>query len=45
MIGVTSETSPMGLRKFYQYDNANRLVKTTNQAGATLQEFKVNLKN
>lgn len=45
LIGVTSETSPTGVRKNYQYDNANRLVKITDRMGTTLQEFKNNLKN
>ncbi|MDC8102984.1 RHS repeat domain-containing protein [Chryseobacterium sp. PTM-20240506] len=45
LIGVTTETSPAGVRKNYQYDNANRLIKITDRTGNTLQEFKNNLKN
>lgn len=44
LIGITSETSPLGIRKKYLYDNANRLVKVTDMNGAILEEYKSNLK-
>ncbi|MCQ4142721.1 hypothetical protein, partial [Chryseobacterium sp. EO14] len=44
LIGVTSETSSLGIRKKYVYDNANKLVKTTDVNGVTLEEYKNNIK-
>lgn len=44
LIGVTSETDAAGIKKVYQYDNANRLVKILDASGNTLQEFRTHLK-
>lgn len=44
LIGITSETSSLGIRKKYVYDNANRLIKTTDVNGVTLEEYKNNIK-
>ncbi|WP_415326313.1 hypothetical protein [Chryseobacterium sp. MMS23-Vi53] len=43
-IGVTSETSALGIRKKYVYDNLNNLIKTTDVNGITLEEYKNNIK-
>jgi hypothetical protein len=45
MIGVTSSISANGIRTVNVYDDANRLIKTTDAAGKTLQEYKYNYKN
>lgn len=44
LIGVTSETDAAGIKKVYQYDNANRLIKILDALGNTLQEFKTHIK-
>ncbi|MDQ0593931.1 YD repeat-containing protein [Chryseobacterium ginsenosidimutans] len=44
LVGVTSETDASGIKKVYQYDNANRLIKILDAAGNTLQEFKTHFK-
>lgn len=45
LIGITSTTSPTGIREINVYDNANRLLKVTDMNGKTLKEFKYNYKN
>ncbi|MCF2218693.1 hypothetical protein H9Q08_05190 [Chryseobacterium sp. PS-8] len=45
MVGVTSSISANGIRTVNVYDAANRLIKTTDAAGKTLQEYKYNYKN
>jgi YD repeat-containing protein len=45
MVGVTSSVSANGIRTVNVYDDANRLIKTTDAAGKTLQEYKYNYKN
>lgn len=45
LIGVTSATSPLGIREINIYDNANRLLKVTDMSGKILKEFKYNYKN
>ncbi|MCS3869422.1 hypothetical protein J3D55_002338 [Chryseobacterium ginsenosidimutans] len=44
LVGITSETDPAGIKKVYQYDNANRLIKILDASGNTLQEFKTHFK-
>lgn len=44
MVGVTSETDAAGIKKTYQYDYANRLIKILDASGNTLQEFKTHFK-
>ncbi|MDQ0593720.1 hypothetical protein QFZ37_002089 [Chryseobacterium ginsenosidimutans] len=43
-IGVTSETSALGIRKKYVYNNVNNLIKITDVNGTTLEEYKNNIK-
>jgi uncharacterized protein RhaS with RHS repeats len=45
MIGVTNSISSNGIRTINVYDTANRLIKVTDAAGKTLQEYKYNYKN
>lgn len=45
MIGVTNSISANGIRTINIYDNANRLIKVTNDQGKTLQEHQYNYKN
>lgn len=45
LIGVTSTTSPTGVRQVNIYDSANRLLKVMDMNGKTLKEFKYNYKN
>ncbi|SDH84924.1 YD repeat-containing protein [Chryseobacterium taeanense] len=45
MIGVTNSISANGIRTVNVYDTANRLIKITDAAGKTLQEYKYNYKN
>lgn len=44
MIGVTSETSPTGLRAYYKYDTVGRLVKVVDANGNIIKENKYNYK-
>jgi len=44
LVGVTSETDASGIKRVYQYDNANRLIKILDASGSTLQEFKTHFK-
>lgn len=45
MIGVTNSISANGIRTINIYDAANRLVKVTDAAGKTLQEYQYHYKN
>ncbi|GAA5084229.1 hypothetical protein GCM10023210_03850 [Chryseobacterium ginsengisoli] len=45
MIGVTNSISANGIRTVNVYDSANRLIKTTDAAGKTLQEYQYNYKH
>ncbi len=45
LIGITSETSPTGTKKYYRYTVAGKLEKVLDSNGITIQEFKNNLKN
>ena len=45
MIGVTNSISPNGIRTTNVYDAANRLLKVTDAAGKTLQEYEYHYKN
>jgi hypothetical protein len=45
LIGVTSETSPNGIKKYYKYNTAGKLEKILDRNGITIQEYKNNLKN
>ncbi len=45
LIGITSETSPIGTKKYYRYNTFGKLEKITDSNGITIQEFKNNLKN
>ncbi len=45
MIGVTNSISPNGIRTTNVYDAANRLLKVTDAAGKTLQEYQYHYKN
>jgi len=45
MIGVTNSISSNGIRTINVYDAANRLMKVTDAAGKTLQEYQYNYKN
>lgn len=44
LIGVTTITSPNGLRELYKYDSANRLEKVMDMDGNILKEYKYNYK-
>lgn len=44
LIGVTSITSPNGMKEFYKYDSANRLEKIVDNDGNILKEYKYNYK-
>lgn len=47
LVGIKSVTPPSGIRKFYIYDNANRLkeVRENNATGKLLKEMEYNFKN
>ncbi|WPO81613.1 hypothetical protein SD427_12650 [Chryseobacterium sp. JJR-5R] len=45
LIGMTSETGPMGNKKLYTYNSAGKLEKITDGNNITIQEYKNNLKN
>jgi hypothetical protein len=45
MIGITNSISANGIRAINIYDAANRLIKVTNAAGETLQEYQYNYKH
>lgn len=47
LIGVTSITSPSGIREVYLYDFANRLkeIRENNSSGKVIKEFKYNYKH
>ncbi|PRA95685.1 hypothetical protein CQ046_21860 [Chryseobacterium sp. MYb7] len=45
LIGVTNSVSSNGAKVSYVYDSANRLVKTMNSDGKTLQEYQYNYKH
>jgi len=45
MIGVTNSISANGIRTINVYDTANRLVKVTDAAGKTIQEYQYHYKN
>ncbi|MBB4807949.1 hypothetical protein HNP38_003289 [Chryseobacterium defluvii] len=44
LIGVTSVTSPSGLREIYKYNSSNRLEKIVDKDGNIIKEFKYNYK-
>ncbi|WP_223609323.1 hypothetical protein [Chryseobacterium sp. OSA05B] len=45
MIGVTNSISANGIKTMNVYDSANRLIKVTDAAGKTLQEYQYNYKH
>ncbi|PTT36517.1 hypothetical protein DBR28_10925, partial [Chryseobacterium sp. HMWF028] len=42
LVGITSKTSPTGIRENYIYDTKNRLGKITNISGETIKDFNYN---
>ncbi|MGI9581008.1 DUF5977 domain-containing protein [Chryseobacterium sp. RRHN12] len=42
LVGITSKTSPNGIRENYIYDTKNRLGKITNISGETIKDFNYN---
>lgn len=45
LIGVTSTTSPEGIREVYRYNANNQLEKIVDMNGVTLKEYQYNYKN
>lgn len=44
-IGITQMVSPIGVKTSYVYDAANRLIKTLDSDGKTVQEYQYNYKH
>ncbi|CAI8733130.1 hypothetical protein [Chryseobacterium sp. IT-36CA2] len=45
LIGITNSVSSNGIKTSYVYDSANRLIKTMDSDGKTLQEYQYNYKH